>query len=118
MGILSFRGTTDDEIREWVKPFRGALADQGWVEGKNVAFEYRGARTDPSQPVEAAAELARLKVDVIFADSAPALRAAHVVTRSIPIVAIDLTTDPRGRRLRAELRPAWWKHYRSVSRRA
>ena len=94
VGILSFRGTTDDEIREWLKPFRRTLADQGWIEGKNVAFEYRGAHSAPQQPVEAAAELARLKVDVIFADSAPALRAAHVVTRSIPIVAIDFTTDP------------------------
>ena len=94
VGILSFRGTTDEEIREWVKPFRRTLADQGWIEGKNVAFEYRGAQSDPSQPVEAAAELVRLKVDVIFADSATALRAAHSVTRSIPIVAIDFTTDP------------------------
>jgi putative ABC transport system substrate-binding protein len=49
---------------------------------------------DPSQLAEAAAELVRLKVDVIFADSAPATRAAYAATRTIPIVALDFTTDP------------------------
>jgi putative ABC transport system substrate-binding protein len=93
VGILSFGGTTD-EIREWVKSFRRALADQGWIEGQNIAFEYRGAQSVPSQPIDLAAELVRLKVDVIFADGAPFVRAAHAATRTIPIVASDFTTDP------------------------
>jgi putative ABC transport system substrate-binding protein len=44
--------------------------------------------------VQIADELVRKQVDVIWADSAPALRAAYAATRSIPIVALDLTTDP------------------------
>ena len=94
VGILNYGGTTDDEVKQWVEPFRRKLADRGWIEGKQVAFEYRRAVGDPSQLAEAAAELVRLKVDVIFADSAPALRAAHAATSTIPIVGSDFTTDP------------------------
>jgi len=75
-------------------PFDRALRSDGWVEGKSVASVYASIRGDTSRFPEAAAELVRLKVDVIFADSAPAVRAAYAATRSIPIVGIDFTTDP------------------------
>ena len=94
VGILSYGGTTDDEVRRDLEPFRRKLADRGWIEGKNVSFESRRAVGDPSQLAEAAAELTRLKVDVIYADSAPSVRAAHAATTTIPIVASDFTTDP------------------------
>jgi putative ABC transport system substrate-binding protein len=71
-----------------------ALADQGWIEGQNVSFEVRNARGDPPRFAEVAAELVRLQVDVIWADSAPALRAAYAATRTIPIIVGDFTTDP------------------------
>jgi putative ABC transport system substrate-binding protein len=94
VGILTYGGTTDDEVKEWLSPFRRKLADQGWIEGQQVAFEYRRAVGDPSQLAETAADLTRLKVDVIFADSAPSLRAARAATSTIPIVAVDFTNDP------------------------
>jgi len=94
VGILTYGGTTDDEVKQWLEPFRRKLANQGWIEGQRVAFEYRRAVGDPSQLAEAAADLTRLKVDVIFADSAPSLRAAHAATSTIPIVATDFTNDP------------------------
>jgi putative ABC transport system substrate-binding protein len=94
VGMLSYGGTTDDEVRQWLEPFRRKLADLGWVEGKQVAFEYRRAVGDPSQLAEAAVELVRLNVDVIFADSAPSVRAAHAATATIPIVGTDFTNDP------------------------
>ena len=71
-----------------------ALAEQGWIDGRNVSFEVRNARGDPPRFTEVAAELVRLQVDVIWADSAPALRAAVAATSTIPIVANDFTTDP------------------------
>jgi putative ABC transport system substrate-binding protein len=77
-----------------MEPLRRKLSEEGWVESKNVSFEYSSANSDPSQFAEAAAALVALKVDVIVAASAPALRAAYAATRTIPIVAIDLTTDP------------------------
>jgi putative ABC transport system substrate-binding protein len=94
VGILSYGGETHDEVKQSVEPFRRTLAERGWVEGQQVAFEYRRAVGDLSQLAEAAADLTRMKVDVIFADSAPSLRAAHAATNTIPIVGVDLTTDP------------------------
>jgi putative tryptophan/tyrosine transport system substrate-binding protein len=77
--------------KQWLEPFRRTLAGQGWIEGQNVTFEYRGGSSELD---EAAAELVRLKVDVIFAVGAPFVRAAYAATRSIPIVAGDFTSDP------------------------
>ena len=94
VGILTYGGTSDEEVKRWLGLFRHKLADRGWIEGKQVAYVYRRAVGDPSQLAKAAADLARLKVDVIYADSAPALRAAHAATSTIPIVGSDFTTDP------------------------
>jgi len=95
VGVLSFSAAADNPSFDAVlKVFRLELADRGWIEGKNVAFEYRDARGDPSRFAAAADELAALDVDVIFATSAPALRAAYTTTRTIPIVGGDFTTDP------------------------
>jgi putative ABC transport system substrate-binding protein len=95
VGILSFGwGTTDDALRQQLEPFRRALADQGWIEGRNVSFEYRSAAGDPPQLAEFAAELVRLNVDVIFAINAPGGRGAYAATVTIPIVALDFTSDP------------------------
>jgi putative ABC transport system substrate-binding protein len=77
-----------------VEPFRRALAEKGWIEGKNLLFEQRTAPGDPPRFAEAADELVRLKVDVIWATNAPMVRAAYAATRTIPIVANDFTTDP------------------------
>jgi putative ABC transport system substrate-binding protein len=95
VGILTFAAATDDPTLEAVlQVFRRTLAGEGWIEGKNVAFEYRSAHSDPLQFAKAAEELDRLNVDVILAGSAPALRTAFAATRTIPIVAADFTTDP------------------------
>ena len=95
VGILTFQvGLTGDQAKQWYEPFRRALSNQGWIAGQNVSLEFQNVPGDPSQFNEAAAVLVRLKVDVIFADSAPAVRAAYAATRTIPIVAEDYTTDP------------------------
>jgi putative ABC transport system substrate-binding protein len=94
VGLL-LGGTADDPVvKQWLEPFRRTLADQGWIEGKNVLFEHRSAPGDPPRFAEAAAELVQLKVDVIWATNAPMVRAAYAATRTIPIVANDFTTDP------------------------
>ena len=94
VGVLSYGVTTDDAAKEALELFRRKLADRGWIEGRQVTFVYRTAVGDLLQLAEAAADLTRLKVDVIFADSAPALRAARAATTTIPIVATDFTSDP------------------------
>lgn len=95
VGILTFDAVTaDPTVGSWLEPFRRTLADEGWIEGKNVLFEYRTAHSDPSRFAQAAAELVRLRVDVIFAHSASAVRAAYAATRTVPIVGNDFVTDP------------------------
>jgi putative tryptophan/tyrosine transport system substrate-binding protein len=95
VGILSFSSTADDpRLETFINAFRRELAERGWVEGRNVTFEYQSANGDSSQFAEAAAELVRQNVDIIMAASAPSLRAAYGATKTIPIVTTDLTTDP------------------------
>jgi putative ABC transport system substrate-binding protein len=91
VGLLDFGGGL---ARQQWGPFHRVLQDQGWIEGKTVAFAYAHAGSEPSRYAEAVAELVRRKVDVVFADSAPAVRAAFAATRTIPIVGQDYTTDP------------------------
>ena len=86
--------TDDPSLQQWFEPFRRTLANQGWIEGKNVSVRHRSAQNDPARFADAAAELVALKVDVIWAPGAPMVRAAYAATRTIPIVAQDFTTDP------------------------
>ena len=66
--------------------FRQELSKLGWIEGKNIAIEYRFAEQKPERLPELAAELVRLKVDLIMIAGAPAALAAKKVTTTIPIV--------------------------------
>lgn len=74
--------------------FRDGLRDHGYVEGRNLAIEFRYPRTR-SEPLEdLVANLLSLKVDLIHAAGPPAVLAARRVTATIPIVAHDFETDP------------------------
>src|SRR6266446_5756515 len=66
--------------------FRQGLRDLGYVEGQNLVIEYRYAEGREERLPDLAAELVRLKVDVIVAVAAVATRAAQRATRTLPIV--------------------------------
>jgi putative ABC transport system substrate-binding protein len=53
----------------WHQAFRQGLRDLGWVEGKNLSIEYRYAEGRNDRLPDLAADLVRLKVDIIFVDS-------------------------------------------------
>jgi putative ABC transport system substrate-binding protein len=72
------------------------LRDLGYVEGKNIAIAVRSAGGVPAALATRAVELVQLKVDVIYATGPAAIRAAKEATSTIPIVALDLETDPVG----------------------
>jgi putative ABC transport system substrate-binding protein len=82
--------------------FFDALREFGWVEGKNVIFEHRYAENRLERLPELAAELARLKVDVIAAAGTLAPLAAKRATTTIPIV-MTSAGDPLGSGLVASL---------------
>src|SRR5437867_847335 len=66
--------STASGIAVLVKVFRHELSKLGWIEGKNIAIEYRFAEGENDRLPELAAELIRLKVDLIVVSSAvPAL---------------------------------------------
>ena len=91
VGVLTFDKA---EEADWFQRFRQKLGDEGWVEGRNMVFEFRSSNNDPSKFAEPAAELVRQQVDILLPVGPAAVRAAYAATRDIPIVAHDLETDP------------------------
>ena len=74
-------------------PFREGLRGLGYVEGQNIVLESRSSGGRAERFPDFAAELVRLKVDVIVAGDNPAIAAAQEATRTIPIVMV-LAQDP------------------------
>jgi putative ABC transport system substrate-binding protein len=70
------------------------LRDLGYVEGRNLLFMERWASGSEERLHRDAAELVELKVDVIWGGSSAGVRAAANATKTIPIVAVDLESDP------------------------
>ena len=80
--------------QEQQRVFRQTLRELGYVQGENILIEDRFAAGSEDRLRESAAEAVRLKVDVIFAVSSLAIRAATNATKTIPIVGLDLESDP------------------------
>lgn len=96
IGRLSpISSATDERVFEG---FRRGLRELGWVEGENIAFEYRFAEGQLDRLPALASELVQLKVDVILAGSVPGALAAKNATGTIPIVMVT-TGDPVTSRL-------------------
>src|SRR5262245_17091478 len=85
-----------------LEAFREELIKLGWIEGKNITIEYRFAEQNPERLPELAADLVRLKVDLIVATGGPPARAAKKATTTIPIV-MATAGDPVGAGLVASL---------------
>src|SRR5215471_12385972 len=91
IGYLSAGAPTTASAFENV--FRQGLRELGYVVDQNIAIEYRWAEGKYERLPQLAAELVRLKVDVILAVTTPAARAAKTATSTIPIV-FTLVADP------------------------
>jgi len=78
-----------------IEAFRQGLHDLGYVEGRNIEMFYRYADGDYARLPALAADLVRLKVDVILGAGAPSVSAAQKATTTIPIV-IGTAGDPVG----------------------
>ena len=77
---------TGERLGPVSEAFPEALRGYGWVEGQNLVMEYRFGGEQYERLDALARDLARLRVDVIFAASAPAAQAAKAATTTIPIV--------------------------------
>jgi putative ABC transport system substrate-binding protein len=87
MPVVGYMGarSADDSVR-LVAAFRQGLAEAGYVEGRNVAIEFRWADNQNDRLVALAADLVRRQVTVIIADSTPGALTAKAATATIPIV--------------------------------
>src|SRR5205807_2836452 len=99
IGVLVIGNISPEEF--W-REFRQGLRDLGFIEGQNIRFEFRSAEGQIDRLPELAAELVRLKVDVIVTWFTPTAVAAKQATRDIPIVMAE-TGDPIGTGLVASL---------------
>ena len=85
IGLLSPQ-TADDDFKSFTAPFLQSLKETGYVEGKNMAVEYRYADNQVDRLPALAADLVRRRVAVITAAGTPAALAAKAATKTIPIV--------------------------------
>jgi putative ABC transport system substrate-binding protein len=88
-----FLGATGESVASLFAAFSEGLRDLGYVEGRNVTFERRYADGHMERLPEIAAELVRLRVDVIVTGSSIHVAAARHATTKIPIVMV-FTADP------------------------
>src|SRR5229473_6276869 len=94
VGILTNKASDPAEARLW-QAFRSSLRERGWIEGQNILIEFRAAEGNTARLPELAADLVRLKVDLIVARSSIWVQAAKEATTSIPIVFV-VHADPVG----------------------
>ena len=102
IGVL--RPGPDDAVwRENFAPFRMAMRELGFAEGTNLTIEYRVRAGKPEEILKLATELVDAKVDAILAIAPPGVIAAARATRSIPIVANDMESDPIAQKFASSL---------------
>jgi putative tryptophan/tyrosine transport system substrate-binding protein len=93
LGYLSSQDLVSESGR--VEAIRLALRERGFIEGQNIAVEYRYAERKVDRGPELASELVRIKVDIIVVAGGPTwIRVAKNATKTIPIVMIGIGTDP------------------------
>jgi hypothetical protein len=104
---IAFLGaSTAEAVSPWTAALVQRLRELGWSEGRTAAIEYRFAENHSDRLADLAAELVRLRVDVIVTHSAEPVLAAKKATSAIPIV-FGVAADPVGNGLVASLaRPA------------
>jgi putative ABC transport system substrate-binding protein len=95
-------GPTRESANPFVREFQRGLKELGWVEGQNIVIEWRFGGGQAEQLPALAAELVRLRVDLIVAPSTPTIFAAKNATTTIPIVTVG-GGDPVGLRVVASL---------------
>lgn len=93
IGVLY--ASASDAVSQFVEAFSQSLREHGYVEGQNIVVERRFGEAKPERIAEIAAELVRLKVDVIVTSTDAAIAAVKRQTQTIPIVMAS-STDPVG----------------------
>ena len=80
---------------EILRPFKAAMHEAGWIDGKNIRLDYRFGGGELAKINAAAAELVALAPELIYATGLPPVQALHQRTSTIPVV-FSLVADPVG----------------------
>jgi putative ABC transport system substrate-binding protein len=103
IGLLTPLSPSDTAL--WYQAFRLGIRDLGWIEGKNISIEYRYAEGKSDRIPDLAADLVRLKVDVIVTSATTDTLAAKDATAAIPIVMAGAGDPVATRLVRSLARP-------------
>lgn len=95
VGVLMSGSEGDADMREEASALENGLHEAGWIEGRNIHFEFRWAQGDTGRTLDYATELVGLAPDIIVTGTTPAAMALKQATRSIPVVFVNLA-DPVG----------------------
>ena len=95
IGVLSIFAESDLEWRASIKAFQHRLQELGWIDGRNIQINYRGAAGNVERLSTFAKELAGMAPDLLLATNTPALAALQRMTDSVPVVFVQVT-DPIG----------------------
>ena len=95
IGVLMNRAADDAEGQAFVAAFQQVLQQLGWSDGRNVRIDVRWGANDPDRDRKYAAELVVLAPDIILASGTLSVAALQNVTRSLPIVFVNVV-DPIG----------------------
>ena len=82
------------EVPQILAAFKAGLGEQGYREGQNLAVEFRYPRRDSDRLADIAEDLVKTTPDAILAAASSGVHAVRSATTTIPIVALDLETDP------------------------
>ena len=93
IGVLMGFDENDPVAKTYVSAFTQALADLGWIDGRNVRMDFRSAGGDTNRIRAFAQELVGLQPDIIVTNSTPSTAALQQETRTIPIV-FGIVADP------------------------
>jgi len=94
MARVAILSTANPRSASFFQAFEQRLSELGYIEGQNIAFEYRNAGGEVDRLPDIAAELVRLNADVIVTSTDVATRAAKDATSRIPILMVAINYDP------------------------
>ena len=98
IGVLMAHPASDPEFQQYAAAFRDGLRKFGWIEGRNISFEFRwGALDDAEVRSRSAKELVALRPDLILTQNTPPTASMIQQTRSIRIIFV-IVADPVGSR--------------------
>ena len=98
VGVLMAHPESDPEFQQYADTFREGLRKFGWIEGRNISFDFRwGALDDADIRSRSAKELVGLQPDLILTQNTPPTASMLQQTRSIPVIFV-IVADPVGSR--------------------